>query len=359
MPINLNERGLSEGDDIAPYLDQYWEPGAHVTIDGGTYTIDPSDVSSVFPASYFSGTSILEGGGPGDECVIETGGNGRFDPYFYSSGHMEIKHLTFRGQNWQGSTRVVASSGNYVRLENYNIPDGNSTDTWRSAGVYVSDSHSGTADFVNCHIEGHNDNGLYASNANGEVNVFGGLYKNNNISNIRLGTDDCTVVGCAVVVEENQPQYDVANNHRGLWLRHSANSMRVEDVDVWFGSNVSATAQILLDESSSGTVDNCRLTNHSSNLAIHHHSDGTWTGSGLHFTGNGDDHNPLGWACNGSSCNEATTEKRWYDSDGPASADPVDPTDGDYWGLNPNTTDDSVRIGNVEIHEEHPFEDRV
>lgn len=112
-------------------------------------------------------------------------------------------------------------------------------------GVYVGRQHAGDLTFRDCHIEGFPDNGLYASapgGAGGEihgardgaVHVEGGLYRNNNIANVRLGSTGSTAKGVTIVVDEEPPHAGVSLNVRGLRLRAQRNQL-VEGCDIHFG----------------------------------------------------------------------------------------------------------------------------
>ncbi|MFP8956788.1 hypothetical protein ACLI4Y_08670 [Natrialbaceae archaeon A-CW3] len=368
MAINLNERGLSEWDTIDPYLDQYYNTGEHVTIDAGNYYLD--DASSHFSATMRSADTIIEGEGPGEEAILHTN-ESSIDPYFYAGGsaHNIARHITFNegaGSLDGGSIRVRAGSSATVTLENVNRPDGNDPNgSSRGAGIFVRPEHAGVANFVNCHIEGFFDNGLYGSAPgssaesnpqNGEVNVLGGLYKNNNICNIRISTENSSIIGAACVQDEvTTPSWAPGPNHRNIWLRDQyGDNILVEDVDIYH--SLGSYWVLVADNQANGEVNDCRVyTENSSVPAIGDVSDGPWSTSGCHVTGPGDHTNAMGSnECSGSTCDVATTEKRWYGSDEP---DEVDPTDGEHWGWNPHNTDDSLRLGAIEMYDEHPFGD--
>lgn len=122
-----------------------------------------------------------------------------------------------------------------------NLRTAQSQDTGWLTGAYVGKRHSGEVTFRNCELRGYTDNGLYAS-APGMENGGGGLvhtdrcrFRDNNISNIRLGTPGSTARGDSIVVES--PPDAARTNVRGLRFRRGYGQL-VEDCDIRFGSDV-------------------------------------------------------------------------------------------------------------------------
>ena len=54
-------------------------------------------------------------------------------------------------------------------------------------GIWVGARHRGRVTIENCHLEEFGNNGIYGSRNPGTVEVVGGLYRNNNVSGVRLG----------------------------------------------------------------------------------------------------------------------------------------------------------------------------
>lgn len=103
-------------------------------------------------------------------------------------------------------------------------------------GVYVGKSHAGTISFRDCRIEGFSDNGLYASSPghdggkNGNVEVVGGTFTDNNIANVRLGTTDSLARDVTIDVQ-SPPTLDGGVNARGIRLRKRGGHV-VEDCEI-------------------------------------------------------------------------------------------------------------------------------
>lgn len=106
------------------------------------------------------------------------------------------------------------------------MPDG-AVSEYAITGCYVGEAHTGTLRFVDCHIAGFPDNGLYASAATGKVIVEGGLYENNNVSNVRV-SGPAEVRGVTVRCDRAP---DGFANMRGIRLREGTDVL-VENCDV-------------------------------------------------------------------------------------------------------------------------------
>lgn len=111
-------------------------------------------------------------------------------------------------------------------VKGLDLPDGSVSD-YPITGCYVGEAHTGTLRFVDCHIAGFADNGLYASSATGKVIVEGGRYENNNVSNVRV-SGPAEVRGVTVRCDESPEGF---TNMRGIRLREGSNAL-VEGCDV-------------------------------------------------------------------------------------------------------------------------------
>ena len=119
------------------------------------------------------------------------------------------------------------------------LTDGSEPDS-SSVGIYVGSDHAGRLTFRNCEVANFPNNGLYASSpgredalagANGPVQVEGGVYRNNNIANVRLGSNGSYVRNASIVVDEVPPALDGAVNARGIRFRARGGHL-VENCDV-------------------------------------------------------------------------------------------------------------------------------
>ncbi len=83
-------------------------------------------------------------------------------------------------------------------VENLQLPDG--SDSVGPVGIWVDGD--GTTTFRDCRVEDYGNNGLYASWSNGAVQVEGGVFKNNDRAQVRLGSAGSYVNEADIVVDD-------------------------------------------------------------------------------------------------------------------------------------------------------------
>ncbi|RDI69725.1 twin-arginine translocation signal domain-containing protein [Halopelagius longus] len=175
--------------------------------------------------------------------VIQILGNGNFVARnLRIQGKMPDKRLpsnpaAFHFDVHDGSSRGV--------VENIVAKDGGHNGG-NAIGIYVGKEHAGEIVIRNCKVENFPNNGLYASapgrsepnfqGQDGPVHVEGGVYKNNNIANIRIGSTDSTVKNARVVVDKVPPHPDGLLNVRGIRLRGKHGQV-VENCKIRLGKN--------------------------------------------------------------------------------------------------------------------------
>jgi len=121
-------------------------------------------------------------------------------------------------------------------------------------GCLVTRAHRGTIDLVHVNLNGFPDNGLYAGNARGTVNVVGGYYSNSTISNVRIGGTDSTIRWAQVVVDD--PVSDL--NQRGIRL-DAGSGLQVRDSVVDLQTPNGAAIDVL-DGVDDALLDNVDVT---------------------------------------------------------------------------------------------------
>ena len=168
-----------------------------------------------------------------------------------------VKDVTVRGlhDTDQDSFRFdVTSPDGSGLVENLRMPDGG-VPQYLITACYVGDISVGKLTFRDCHIAGYPDNGIYASQAKGPVHVIGGLFENNNVSNVRVSSD-AVVRGVTVRSNERIAGF---NNVRGIRLRSGRNIL-VEDCDVEFSEvQRSGGAIVMHDDLQTATIRNTRV----------------------------------------------------------------------------------------------------
>lgn len=156
----------------------------------------------------------------------------------------------------------------------------------RLSGIFVGVEHAGAIHIVDCEMWHFPSKGIYASNpgedvpdaGGGTVHVEGGVYKNNNAAQIRIGSEGSTVRDVEFVTEDTLSGENVTwaepipllppNDHlntRGLRLRGGGNVL-VEGCT--FDYEIGAGDGVLTVEGSHGdsTVRDCRIRSNADEL---------------------------------------------------------------------------------------------
>lgn len=305
--VDLGEQGLSEGDTIDPYFEEYFESGVEVRIPEGSYEWNGSGWGQV-------GNAALIGDGNVDLHRPD-----EMNPRLEAQhGVVTVRNVTIRGEagNNTSSIRLGAHDPDALLLvENFNLPDG-SADPSYSTGVYVPPAHSGVLVLRDCHVEGFADNGLYASapgghndyTANdGAVVVDGGLYKNNNISNVRIGSSNSIVQNATIVHDGSAPAAaNGAELRRGLRVRQAGQNLRVVNCDIVQRTPRWAVSFHSGASGGSGVIESTRIHHDGDDPAIRAQDsyDGEWAARNVHITGDGNLGSmiPLEDSCQGDGC---------------------------------------------------------
>lgn len=162
--------------------------------------------------------------------------------YVLGTGDFTVRNVTVDGPLPADTSAFrfdVVERDSRGLVENLSLPDGSEPDS-TSVGIYVGSDHAGTLTFRNCTVENFPNNGLYASSpgredalagANGPVQVEGGRYRNNNIANVRLGSNGSYIKDAEIVVDEEPPPVNGSINARGIRFRARGGHL-VENCDV-------------------------------------------------------------------------------------------------------------------------------
>lgn len=140
-----------------------------------------------------------------------------------------LRDVTVRGRQDVDTDTVrvdVASPDGVGRVERLRLPDGALPIRSGVTGCEVGDDTRGDLSFVDCHVEGFSDNGLYADPPEGRVRVLGGYYANNDIASVRVDAGGGSLVrGVHVRCDEAREGFE---NMRGIRLRGGSDVL-VED----------------------------------------------------------------------------------------------------------------------------------
>ncbi len=145
----------------------------------------------------------------------------------FAANRLEVRDITVYGQHdsgtWgPGRFNITEADGTGI-VDQFWVPDGaawiNDTPTagerWRGPTGFVSNMNKGTLQYKHCWLDGFPDNGLYATSKNGTVIVHGGLYKNCNGANVRVGGQNSQIRWPTVEIDSMRPE---DRSQRGIRL---------------------------------------------------------------------------------------------------------------------------------------------
>lgn len=149
----------------------------------------------------------------------------------------------------------VTEPDGYGIVRGLRLPDGALRGTGVT-GMEVGDDNAGDIDFIDCHVAGFPDNGLYADPPEGRVRVFGGTYLNNGIAGVRVEADEAVVRNVHVRCDDAEGAGD---NMRGIRLRRGR-SVLVENCLVEILDVTSSDGAVTFaTELEAAVVRNCSL----------------------------------------------------------------------------------------------------
>lgn len=208
------------------------------------------------------GTNLLFEGIRLDNTAPNTGA--RFQ--IYADDGLVVRDVLTEGR-FNGEVNcysfTVYDEGGEGLLENVRAPDGADNpgpDYAGPCGMYIPKYLGGTLTIRNCHIEGFQDNGLYASNASdpGAIQVEGGLYANSNISNVRLGQSRSYVKNATIAVTE-VIDTEYVTNMRGV-RQQDGSGVTVKNCDIVYSADAPSSGAIVsAARTGDMTIENTRI----------------------------------------------------------------------------------------------------
>lgn len=302
--VNLGDHGLSPGDPIDDLFEQHFVDGNVVEIPAGRYVRqDNWDFRSI-------GDVTVRG--VGGRAIIDAGDRNEKEMRLEAIGSVTFEDITFAGRkgvagpNESQRVEVIDPAGD-MTFRNCRWPDG-SIDGSDAHGVFVGSNHDGDLLFENCVVRRFGDNGIYASAPGpngGPVRVIGGMFENNNIAGVRIGTDGSVVRGANFVTRDHQvpAAANGALGPRGIRIRRAGRNMLIEDCDFVFDTDGWQPIRAHPDiGGATGTIRNNRIQQDGDAPCISLPA-GSWSGGGNHLTGAGNLAAPNHLiACRGSGC---------------------------------------------------------
>jgi len=288
--VDLGEQGLTTGELIDPYLEEFFVDGATVEVPAGTYEWDGEGFEGAT-----ENAAVI---GQGDVSLELTGDSFR-NNVRAEAGTIELRNFTVHGTVSEKSHfRLETAEGATIIADGLDFPDG-AVDESECRPFYVPREHAGTVDIRNCYFSSFSDNGIYASSpgyddgAGGRVLIENCVAHNINIAAIRVGYSRSVVRNCLIVNDGPAPKSETEQrNMRGIRVRNPGENIRIEDCEIIMRhEDTGAPIQIHEEaEGGSGTISNVTIRNDTDSEAIDEGDDAAadWTVSDVEIAGSGD-----------------------------------------------------------------------
>lgn len=281
-------------------------------IPGGDVTLEQVDPDSSW-LGFSDGRHILVEGFDIDTTGVESTGNLNLQ----MPGPWLCQDVHFVGQLTTGAFRVaVMTSGRVGELRQCSAADGGVPGE-RSRFGFAPTGHAGEVFIRDCHGAWHTDNGIYASppgkDGEGPVHVIGGLYRNNNIDNVRIGSNGSSIKE-VVSIQSEVARTANGRKQRGLWVREPGQDLRIENNEIRMVDDANA-AGILCGSGADGASgvmrDNLIYQEPGTGPAFNINDPDGWNGSGNHISGGCGYNAPDDWvACYGDECDQPAMTPR-------------------------------------------------
>jgi hypothetical protein len=243
VPANFNEKVLIVDDGTGVLFENI---DLDLTADGATpgLHLGANDDLEVHDVE-FIGQGIHPDSDPRDEGGGDPSVTNAFTPIVRSSdGTGRVTNVTAENAGLMGA---------------YNGGDGR-------VGVWIGISHQGTIELENCHIEGFPNNGLYCSRTYGAVQVEGGVFRNNDITQVRLSSRDSYVKNAAIQADFNDsesPNPEDVLNSRGVRFeagRFGSSGASVENCDIAIIATPNSDGGVVVgNDGANHAIDNSRI----------------------------------------------------------------------------------------------------
>ncbi|EMA43083.1 hypothetical protein C449_13932 [Halococcus saccharolyticus DSM 5350] len=220
-----------------------------LVVDGGTGLLFENidldlRASGATPGLHFGADDNLE---IHDVEYIGQGIHPNSDPRGNGDGNPQVTNAfspIVRSESGTGRiTNVVAKNDGLMGA--YNSGEGR-------VGVWIGISHEGTIRLRNCQFEGFPNNGLYCSRTGGVVQVEGGVFRNNDITQVRLSSRDSYVENAIISADldnSDSPNPNDALNTRGVRFeagRYGFGGAEVRDCDVSIVSTTNSSGAVVV-----------------------------------------------------------------------------------------------------------------
>ncbi len=205
----------------------------------------------------------------------------------YATDRLLVTNVEIQGEHdtlWDaGGTFNVTDPRGVGVVSGFRVPDGTAAledeggrIQYGRSGITVNRYHKGGIWFRNCEIKSCWDNGLYATDSDGFVSIQGGVYQNNNVSNLRLGGVDSVIQSPKVIVDRvrfndlnqrgirieqgarvlvNNPDIDLVNpNGHAITVENEVTSATIANPNIDIGSSPVQNSQGIVVSGNTGSV---------------------------------------------------------------------------------------------------------
>ena len=208
--IDLGKEGLSNGDDIDPYLERHFASGNDVYV-------PPGDYQSKFT---WWGTEVADATLRGDPQGVrlhrpkglrheeDDGSDYKIEEKLSFDGHVVVENITMKGKHgWQQNRfdQEGQSGDAHLELRNFNIPDGT---VGNSDSLFGRSYGQGRVDFKWCYVANYPNSMFYQLDSGADVRqVFDGCVFRNATNVHRNGCREYTVRNCIYIADGDAPQF--------------------------------------------------------------------------------------------------------------------------------------------------------
>lgn len=286
--INLNRQGLTEGDVIDPWINEYIGDGVRLEINAGVYQHDGT-VQDIEHSNFeIVGTAPL-----GEVVWIVEDVDAAWDIHC-TGGTGVIANISREGIAQDASIRATAASGAELIFKHYQLPDGMAEGS-SAAGIRTPSTSSnpphneGTLRFLWCNIQYATDGGLDIDGpAPGQAVVVGGYYGHNNVINTSIGLPSTRMYQVGIQGAEGVPASGGLTAWRAFRVRAPGDDIVIDDCDII--QDMDTVCVRFREEATggSGEMMNTRIENNGDTVAIIDEADAeaTWDFSDIHLSGN-------------------------------------------------------------------------
>lgn len=257
--INLGEEGLSDGENISPYIDQYFVDDTNVFIPSGSYRYDGSGLEGRRSDAALVGSDQgVEFYRPDDDTRVAPDINA-------DAGTVRVENITIRGKKPSGPDQSRWRFGALApdsRCEaiNVNHPDGTENGTDSSAFL-VYDDHRGTAYFKNCYVKDFGNAAFYVNlgyreDEQNPVVIDNCVVVDSNGA-VRGGHNGSKVTNSTFVWRNQPPTWHRGGSlARGIRSDHDGYDMAYENNHFYFASGLDAGRSIDPESQEANTSGN-------------------------------------------------------------------------------------------------------